>query len=241
MRTGRRDNRGVPLTEIPGRDYLAYRAASMVTAAAWRVRNVGVKLIGLLQLKDALPLLHHLFFDPTKASTLARLLKGDRIQNGFIRRNICHALKDVGVVDEQVVAIVRAGLQDGYWEVRREACDAIRVLGLDEPEGVERCLSDRMFEVRLLGIRTVAQTRTLEEGLPLLRPFYFDKHWKIRQAVLSAFERWAEGATDDQLARLRAEFEQVLLTAGGYRPVFGLKETGRRVAGALPQQEDRAA
>ena len=232
----------VPVRAIPGLAYLQYRAASMTTAGAWRIRNVGVKLIGLLHIEDQVPLLRWLFEDPVLAGRVARLCGGDRAQNGFIRRNILSALIQIGVVDEDVQAVVKAGVTDRYWEVRREACHAIRRLptlhSLDwARETAERLLSDRTFEVRIAAIRAVGATLDPSDGLPLLQPFYMDANWKIRHAVLTAFDLWAEGADAALLERLRAEFDNVLLTAGGYRPVFGLKETAHHVSQLLARRD----
>ncbi len=235
------------ISEIPGYAYLQYRAASMMTAGAWRVRNIGVKLAGVLRLTSLIGLLRYLFEDPTPAGRLARLVGGDRRQNGFIRRNTCASLIQIGVVDEDVEAIVRQGVNDSYWEVRREACHAIRRLGppicnsAESREAVVRLLGDRSFEVRIASIRAIGDRWTLEEGLPLLRPFYMDENWQIREAVLRAFDTWAVGASEETLTVLRAEFDNVLLTAGGYRPLFGLKESARRVSNALAEGNGKPA
>lgn len=239
VRDWRADNKGRASDEIPGYSYLVYRASSMLTASAWRARNVGVKLIGLLGLKSATPLLRHLFEDPTPASRFARLVGGDRVQNGFIRRNTCVTLRQIGEATDDAEAVLQAGVTDSYWEVRREACTAIRVIGsrLHAREwarnAVEVLLKDPSFEVRIAAIRAVGETRSMEDGLPLVRPFYMDVNWKVRNAVLLAFDRWATTGTEAQRQVLIQEFDQVLLTAGGYRPVFGLKETARSVSGSL--------
>ena len=233
-------SRGAAPDAIPGLSYLKYRAASMMTASAWRVRNVGVKLAGLLRLVELIPLLRHLWDDPTPASAFARALGGDRQQNGFIRRNILVAVIRIGRADTDTSHMVTTGLTDGYFETRREACRAVWLLdGLTEmhPEllaAVVERLNDASFEVRLAAIRAVGEALTMPHGLPLLRRFYLDVNWQIRQGVLRAFDKWAKDDPSEETRRLlKAEFSEVLLTAGGYRPLFGLKQTAARVRDGL--------
>ncbi|MEC8023738.1 MAG: UDP-N-acetylglucosamine--N-acetylmuramyl-(pentapeptide) pyrophosphoryl-undecaprenol N-acetylglucosamine transferase [Myxococcota bacterium] len=221
----------------PGYAYLCYRAASMTASPSWRIRNVGVKLIGLLKLVDRIPLLRHLYFDPTRASFTARLVGGDTAQNGFIRRNLVSSLIAIGVVDDDVVTVLQHALKDSYFEVRREAWRAVRLLGPELAQqswvqnAVDEALTDSSFEVRISAIRAVPVVCAVESGVPKLRPFYLDRNWKIREGVMRAFELWLHAdATAEQSALLRDEFDNILLTAGGYRPMFGLKETARRVA-----------
>ena len=230
------------IERTPGYSYLCYRAASMTASPAWRVRNVGVKLIGLLKLEDRIPLLRHLFFDPTTASWLARRLGGERVQNGFIRRNLVSSLISIGVINEDVVAVLQSALTDSYFEVRRECWRAIRLLGPELAEkpwvrgALQSALEDRCFEVRIAAIRAVPAVCAVDNGLPMLQRFYLDPNWQIREGVMRAFELWLHaGATPEQLARLREEFDEILLTAGGYRPLFGLKGTARRVARGLAE------
>lgn len=227
------------LSDMPGFAYLQYRAAAMMTAAPWRIRNIGIKLCGLLRLEPLIPLLRHIAEDPTPASRFARMVGGERAQNGFIRRNLVTSLVQIGAINDHVAAVVAAGCNDTYWEVRREAVHAIGVLNspLSTSDwaraAVVRGLVDRSFEVRIAGIRAIGRTWGLQEGLPHLRPFYMDANWQIREAVLRAFAHWAEDGTDADKTVLRAEFDEVLLTAGGYRPLFGLKETAKRVSQGL--------
>jgi UDP-N-acetylglucosamine--N-acetylmuramyl-(pentapeptide) pyrophosphoryl-undecaprenol N-acetylglucosamine transferase len=242
VRAWRRKNPKRSVRTIEGLAYLEYRAASMMTAAAWRVRNVGVKLAGLLDADDLTPLLLHLLEDPTPASRLARMVGGERRQNGFIRRNVLHSLIQIGTFDKDVSAAVHGAIGDTYFEVRREACRAIQVLSVlhKEPwvcDALRVSLRDRSFEVRMVAIGAVGVAFSPEQGLPLLEPFYFDPNWKLREAVLRAFERWAQDGGPEVRELLKHAFRRVLLTAGGYRPVFGLKETASRVAGSLVEEK----
>jgi UDP-N-acetylglucosamine--N-acetylmuramyl-(pentapeptide) pyrophosphoryl-undecaprenol N-acetylglucosamine transferase len=223
---------------MPGFSYLRYRAASMLTASPWRVRNVGVKLVGLMRIEEHIPLLRHLFDDPRPAPKFARMCGGDREQNGFIRRNLLISLVQVGIVTHEVEAMVRAALHDRYFEARREGCRAIRRLpGLAVADwaapSVASLTRDHSFEVRIAAVRAIASTMTLEDGIPLLRPFYYDPNWQLREAVLATFDQWVADGGKKAAEVLSNEFDQVLLTAGGYRPTFGLKETARRTAGHL--------
>ena len=228
---------------IEGFQYLQYRAASMLADSDWQSRNVGIKLAGLLQLRELIPLLRFVAEDMTPASWLARACGGDRAQNGFIRRNVMEAVGLIGLVDENVEAIVRAGTEDSYFEARREALRALHRLGAplsDAPwtkAAVRRGLADSCFEVRIAAIGAAAPTLGLDEGLSLLEPFHHDGNWQIREAVLATFDAWAQTADAAGCSRLQTAFEDVLLTAGGYRPVFGLKQTARRVARRLEERQ----
>jgi UDP-N-acetylglucosamine--N-acetylmuramyl-(pentapeptide) pyrophosphoryl-undecaprenol N-acetylglucosamine transferase len=240
VRSWLRQNPERALERTPGYAYLCYRAASMTTSPAWRVRNVGVKLIGLLKLEDRIPLLKHLYLDPTPAGQIAKLVGGDRAQNGFIRRNLISSLISIGVVTDDVEELLQKGVTDSYFEVRRETWRAIRLLGYGisgKPwvqTQLDAALSDSCFEVRISAIRAVPVVCSVEVGIPKLRGFYLDANWQIREGVMRAFELWLDAeATDEQVSMLHAEFDQILLTAGGYRPNFGLKETARRVARGL--------
>ncbi|MBT9556048.1 MAG: glycosyltransferase [Myxococcales bacterium] len=242
VRKWRTSNPTAPPETIEGFQYLQYRSASMLADSEWRIRNEGIKLAGLLQLRELLPLLRFIALDTRRAGVLARLCGGDREQNGFIRRNTMEAVGLIGVVDDASEAIIRAGVRDPYFETRREALRALVRLGAPltttdwARDSVRSGLEDACFEVRIAAIGSVASTMAVAEGLPLLQPFHHDANWQIREAVLATFDVYSQTSDARECAAIQQAFDDVLLTAGGYRPVFGLKQTARRVARRLEER-----
>ncbi len=100
------------------RAYFVSRAASLLVSAEWERRNLGVKLLGLLHARDKAPLLLALFNDRRPASLLKRMVGGDFVQVGFIRRNIVTALGRLGDASPEV----QAALLDRVRRTRTSRC-----------------------------------------------------------------------------------------------------------------------
>ena len=86
------------------RAYYVSRAASLLASPSWESRNLGVKLLGLLQARDKLPLVLALLSDRRPAPWYKRLLGGDFEQVGFIRRNALTTIARLGTVTPEVEA-----------------------------------------------------------------------------------------------------------------------------------------
>jgi UDP-N-acetylglucosamine--N-acetylmuramyl-(pentapeptide) pyrophosphoryl-undecaprenol N-acetylglucosamine transferase len=110
-------------------EYLKNRASALLIHPAWQERNLGVKLLGLLNAKDRIPALLTLFHDRKPASVLKRLFGGDFEQVGFIRRTVISALVRMNAFSPEIEKALLAGLEDPYYEVRAEAAKATAVFG----------------------------------------------------------------------------------------------------------------
>ena len=94
----------------------------------WKIRNVGVKLIGILKVKEMIPQLIAMLTDRTPDKFLNRMLGGDFIQVGFIRRNCISSLINLKQSDKSISPAILKALADPYWEVVVEAIKAVPVL-----------------------------------------------------------------------------------------------------------------
>ena len=215
--------------------YLKYRTDRYLASRSWQVRNHGVKLVGLLSYQERRALLVALLEERKPVSALERLQGGDFVQVGFIRRNIFDALARLDAVDALLVRALELGFADGYFEARSAAArcafhfadrlgehtstvEALAIAGVKDPS----------FEVQIEACRALgrlAQTSVV----PLLGPLYFDKNWKVRQAVVQALtSQYKRGRLSAEEAR--ASLEAMLMTSNGFVPHFPLKAAMRTLA-----------
>ena len=87
-------------------------SALLLASESWERRNVGVKLLGLLKARDQEPLLLALLADRRPVSFVKRLLGGDYVQVGFIRRNIITAFGRIGDPSPEVESALLSAFDD---------------------------------------------------------------------------------------------------------------------------------
>ncbi|HRY43981.1 MAG TPA: UDP-N-acetylglucosamine--N-acetylmuramyl-(pentapeptide) pyrophosphoryl-undecaprenol N-acetylglucosamine transferase [Thermoanaerobaculia bacterium] len=220
------------------------RAASLLANESWEVRNLGVKLLGLLGATEKVPLLLALLADRTPAPLLQRLLGGDFAQVGFVRRNAFTALGRLGVVDAGVEAALLAGLSDPYWEVRAEAArTAARFAGLlsrraDVVAALVGGLSDRNLEAAAAAAEALGAIGGEADALPALLRLSDYRFWKVRAAALRGVLALVERGEARDRTKLEAALPGFLLTSTDFRPQFEMKLSYRRVLEALSRGKE---
>lgn len=220
------------------------RAASLLVNEAWEARNLGVKLLGLLDAKERVPLLLALLADRTPAPLFRRLLGGDYVQVGFVRRNAFAALARLGVVDAGVEEALIAGLADPYWEVRAEAARAAaRLAGRfsrrDEVvAALVARLADRNLEATAAAAEALGALGGERDALPALLALADYRFWKVRAAALKGVLSLVERGEVRDRAKLAEALPAFLLTSTDFRPQFEMKLSYRRVLEALSRGKE---
>ncbi len=220
-------------------DYLKYRINSLLASSAWQIRNVGVKLAGLLMYTEKLPFLLEMFNDRRVAKWWLRALGGDFVQNGFIRRNSMLAITRIAVWSPQVKDALLLGLEDPYFEVRAWAAGAVGVLAWqvqsdpDMESSLLRATYDRYFEVcqsavnalGAIGVSPLTETR--------IRDLWLDPNWKIREEAISAAASMVDRGVAVDTELFEKAMSELLVTSEGFAPLFQLKKSLNRFAHLL--------
>ncbi len=233
--------------EIPSADDRAYytsRAASLLASPSWEARNLGVKLIGLLQARDKLPLLLALLRDRRPAPWYKRMLGGDFVQVGFIRRNALTAIARLGVVTRDVEETLLAALADPYYEARAEAARTIAALDAslsDTARGrfvaqLAGLLADRWLEVAAAAAETLGHVGDERTALPVLVALQNHRYWLVRSAGLRGLLFLVERGRAGDLADLERHIRGFVLTATDFRPEFQIKTAYGRVLEAIARR-----
>ncbi len=238
-----------PEEVVPSPDDRAYfvsRAASLLASPAWEQRNLGVKLLGLLNARDKLPLLLALLEDKRPAPWYQRLLGGDYRQVGFIRRNVLTAIGRLGVVRPEVERALLAAFHDPYFEARAEAVRTASRLSerlLDRAaivEGLRGLLADRWLEVAAAAADALGKIGGSHDALPALLALKDAKYWMVRAAALEGiFSLVRRGEAGDHDA-LRADLQAFVLTSTDFKPEFQIKRLYGRVIDAMSNREGGA-
>jgi UDP-N-acetylglucosamine--N-acetylmuramyl-(pentapeptide) pyrophosphoryl-undecaprenol N-acetylglucosamine transferase len=182
----------------------------------WKIRNVGVKLIGMLGFKDMIPELIRLLTDRIPDKFFNRLLGGDFVQVGFIRRNCIRSLIILKESNSMIKGALYRALDDPYWEVRAEAIRAISELFPDENHSdMERrlieLLNDKEFEVILLTIEILGKVSNNKDILKDLRKLYYHPNQKVRRMLIVALNRlFSRGIIKDE-KELNMELNQIFI------------------------------
>ena len=216
---------------VPSRDDLQYfvsRAASLLVHSSWEQRNLGVKLLGLLQARDRVPLLLALLRDRRPAPFLKRLLGGDYVQVGFIRRNIVVALARLGQVTPEVEAALVEAFHDPYYEVRAEAARAASALS---EALIDRAASSRGSSpsCRTGGWRwpwlpeALGRVGGRHDALPALLAMRDARYWIVRAAALRGLLSLVERGEGGDPAALLAQVNHFVLTSTDFKPEFQIK------------------
>jgi len=235
-----------PLQVVPSRDDLQYfvsRAASLLAHPRWEQRNLGVKLLGLLGARDRIPFLLALLRDRRPAPLVKRLLGGDFIQVGFIRRNIVAALARLGDVTPEVEAALVEAFQDPYYEVRAEAARAVSALSdslIDRRAvvaGLTVLLEDRWLEVAVAGAEALGRVGCRHDALPALLAMRDARYWVVRAAALRGLLSLVERGEGGAPAALLAQVNHFVLTSTDFKPEFQIKRLYGRLLDAIEGRE----
>ncbi len=172
---------------------------SFYASPNWRVRNIAVKLSGICRDTSFIPLLVSMIADRTPAPLCERLLGGDYINVGFIRRNAVTSLGRIGIWSPEVQDALYQALTDSYWEVRAEAIKSLKALAPADHDlrteicsRLGACAGDRSFEVVYEAVFALAELAVSDSILDFLRPLYYHPNRKVKIAVYRALARLHE-------------------------------------------------
>jgi UDP-N-acetylglucosamine--N-acetylmuramyl-(pentapeptide) pyrophosphoryl-undecaprenol N-acetylglucosamine transferase len=242
---------GVPRPEQPraeDRPYYISRAASLLTRRNWEARNLGVKLIGLLEGREKLPLVVAILKDRRPAPWYKRLFGADFEQVGFIRRNALTAVARLGSVTPEVEEVLAAALTDPYYEARAEACRAITALDRQLSEegrarliaGIIGLLGDRWLEVASAAAEALGHVGGETDARPALLALVEHKYWIVRAAALRGLHALVERGRAGDLDTLERAARGFALTATDFRPEFTIRTSYGRLIRAIGTKRSAA-
>jgi UDP-N-acetylglucosamine--N-acetylmuramyl-(pentapeptide) pyrophosphoryl-undecaprenol N-acetylglucosamine transferase len=229
-------------------EYFKNRASALLIHSSWQERNIGVKLLGLLNARERVPALLAIFNDRKPAPLFKRLLGGDFEQVGFIRRNVIAALIQINEASPEVEKAFLAGLEDPYYEVRAEAARAAAFFGgrLSSPNkfisGLLTLLSDRVIDVSAAAAEALGELGGESDALPALLGMGDTRYWKIRAAVLHGILHLVERGKTSDLDRVEAQVKNFILTSTDFKPQFEIKSAYQRLIESVSRKkEERTA
>jgi UDP-N-acetylglucosamine--N-acetylmuramyl-(pentapeptide) pyrophosphoryl-undecaprenol N-acetylglucosamine transferase len=219
--------------------YLRYQADRLLVSDLWYEvplgrRNVGIKLVGMLDYRQHLPLILALLQDRTHANFARRFFGGDYRHGGFLRRNAVEfGIRLLGVANEEVQEVLlRVLALDPYFEVRAAAAQELGQL-YEPDDRIEAALSaaldDPSTTVVCQAIRALGHIALHGQVLEKLRTFYLHENWQYRQEVVDTLMRLLERQV---LAapEIAQDVEQILSTAPYFEPNFPLADKLRLLA-----------
>jgi UDP-N-acetylglucosamine--N-acetylmuramyl-(pentapeptide) pyrophosphoryl-undecaprenol N-acetylglucosamine transferase len=242
---------GVARPEQPraeDRPYYISRAASLLARRNWEARNLGVKLLGLLEGREKLPLVLALLKDRRPAPWYKRLFGGDFEQVGFIRRNALTAVARLGAATPEVEDVLAAALADPYYEVRAEACRAITALDRHLSDqgrarlitGLIALLGDRWLEVAAAAAEALGHVGGEADARPALLAQVGHKYWLVRAAALRGLHALVERGRAGDLDTLEQAARGFALTATDFRPEFTIRTAYGRLIRAIGTKRSAA-
>ncbi len=216
-------------------DYYKYTATRLLYNRKWQVRNVGVKLCGYLLHRDKLPELLRMIADRTPAPLWLRIIGGDFVEVGFIRRNAIRSIIIMDVFNRDIEKTLEIAIDDPYYEVRAETCRAIKhfseyLAGKDKwlHKLLER-LEDPSFEVIYEAAIALGYVGIDSRALEPLLQLGFHHMWQIRHAALIGILRLLERHIIYPSNILINQVSRFVLTSTDFYPIFKLKETYKRL------------
>lgn len=241
---------GVEAMERGELAYLRYQADRLLTSEGWCEiplgrRNVGIKLVAVLDYQERLPLLLHILTDRTPTGWRRRLCGGDFRHGGIIRRNVVeHGLRGLGATDAQTrAALLHALSADPYFEVRAWAARALGELFAVDGEiesTLFAALDDSSPEVVVQALSALKKISRNPDLLTRLRRFYLHSNWQIReQVVLVLIEFLQRGVLEP--TQLERDLDQVLISMPYFKPEFPLGTHLRRLADLVRADQPLAA
>ncbi len=217
------------------------RVKDCLSRESWKQRNIGVKLVGLLGFRSLRHEVLRIASDRRPDSWRRRILGGDFVEPGFLRRNAVLALIRLDVHDEELERILPITLQDPYWEVRVAAAKmAAHFAPLLTPD-VRRATVDRLtallrernFEVAAAATEALQAVALDRSILDTFGTLHDHPNWQVRNAVARAYqELYRRGLIEDRELLLSRVLD-ILVTCDSFHPTFELKETLRRVTRTL--------
>ncbi len=228
---------------IDERDYLAYRTDSYLAQPAWQSRNIGVKLVGLLRLLDRLDLILYILQDKTPAPRWHRMLGGDYLQVGFIRRNAMQTLIQLDFWNPKVRQALLDGLADPYFEVCTRAADAVihfaDSIGSDKAflQALDQMSKDSAFEVSSKAFLALGHIDDRESTYERMKEDFQHPNWRLRSGLLESIQTLVQRGIIGA-GRVQNDLDQFLLTSTGFTPHFALRERMQILSQSLQKAKE---
>jgi UDP-N-acetylglucosamine--N-acetylmuramyl-(pentapeptide) pyrophosphoryl-undecaprenol N-acetylglucosamine transferase len=226
-------------------EYLKNRASALLVHPYWQERNLGVKLIGLLNAREKIPALLTLFNDRKPAPFIKRMLGGDFEQVGFIRRNIIAAIVRMKELSPEIEAALLLGLEDPYYEVKAEAAHAAAYFGerLADPKrfvaALLKRLSDKNIDVSTAAAEALGVLGSENDALPALLGLWDSKFWRMRASVLHGILHIVERGQVTNIDIVEAQAPKFILTSTDFRPHFEIKFAYKRLMESLAKNKEK--
>ena len=227
-------------------EYFRNRASALLIHPLWQERNIGVKLLGLLNATEKVPALLTLYNDRKRVSALKRLFGGDFEQVGFIRRNIIIALIRINTLSPEIEQALLAGFEDPYYEVRAESANAAAFFGnrlsLKKPfiAGLLKLLDDRNIDVGSAAAEALGKLGGEQDAFPALLHLWDTRFWRMRAAALHGIIHLVERGQVVNLDLLEAQAPRFILTSTDFRPHFAIKSAYRRLMESISGKREKS-
>lgn len=198
-------------------DYF-YKINIYIASNSWEIRNTGIKLIGL-------------FRDKSKADYLVNLLKIGT-ENGFIRRNAIHSLRNLNVWNAEIKKLLIDLLEDGYYEIRTAALGFLAQASTpNDYESyrpyIRRRLSKANMEEKLAMLQLIGRIGDREE-LDRLNDLYLCSNSLIREEFVQLLYNFYRRKILPA-AETRELIQKVLITSNNMQPEFKLKSVIKKI------------
>jgi len=225
-------------------EYFKSRANALLAAPEWQSRNLGVKLLGLLDARENIHVLLALFNERKRVSLLRKLFGGDYEQVGFIRRNIITALIRLNTLTPEVESALLAGFSDPYYEVRAESARAVshfneriaaRDLFIAE---LMNALDEPDLDVSTAAAEALGKLGGEPDALTALIDLRDTKYWRLRAAALRGICHLVERGRVADLEMVKARVSQFILTSTDFKPHFEIKSAYHDLMEILPGEKE---
>ncbi|MFC1564050.1 HEAT repeat domain-containing protein [candidate division KSB1 bacterium] len=168
--------------------------SNLLSSPDWKVRNLGIKIIGELRSKEFIDDIIRFLTDRTPASFIDRILGGDFFQVGFIRRNSAETLSKINDNSEKVLDALVMATEDPYWEVRVAAVRAISTIfpesGSERAVGsIGKLFSDKKFEVVSEAVLAIGEISTDPGIMTSFKKLYDHPNSRVKKSIVSAVNR----------------------------------------------------
>ena len=238
---------GVEAMERGELAYLRYQADRLLASEGWCEiplgrRNVGVKLVAVLNYQERLPLLLHILTDRTPTGWTRRFCGGDFRHGGIIRRNVVeYGLRGLVATDAQTrAALLNALDTDPYFEVRAWSAQVLGEMFTADGEiedALCSALDDSSPEVVVQALSALGKISHNPDLLARLRRFYLHPNWQFREQVVLVLSEFLQRGVLEP-AQLERDLDQVLISMPYFEPEFTLgahlRELAERVRDGVP-------
>jgi len=182
----------------------------------WKVKNIGVKLVGILDMEERIPDLLDIIHDRTPAPFIQKLFGGDFMNVGFIRRNAVLSLISLNKIDNDIRGALSIALKDPYWEVKTTALQAYAQLEVEKnykdiKAKVLDLISDKNFEVAAAAVACISQISADPEIITALRKIYYHPNRRVKIELVNALKRLHDRGVIKEEDALYCELDQIFI------------------------------